>query len=113
LSFLRGLFVTHFVHNVAATVSYDQKELLDIRTEQQLLTSNWMKSLSDVSDESDVKDILLCRDNAHISIINVKKRRRKRGRRAGTTTLCIIDQRAITGKQTERSTIKTILPTRY
>ena len=26
------LFVTHFVHNVAATVSYDGKELLDIRT---------------------------------------------------------------------------------
>ena len=26
------LFVTYFVHNVAATISYDQKELLDIIT---------------------------------------------------------------------------------
>ena len=26
------LFVTYFVHNVDATASYDQKELLDIRT---------------------------------------------------------------------------------
>jgi hypothetical protein len=26
------LFVTYFVHNVAATVSYGRKELLDIRT---------------------------------------------------------------------------------
>jgi hypothetical protein len=26
------LFVTYFVHNVAATVSYDRKELLGIRT---------------------------------------------------------------------------------
>jgi hypothetical protein len=27
------LFVTYFVHNVSATISYDRKELLDIRTE--------------------------------------------------------------------------------
>ena len=27
-----ALFVTYFVHNVAATVSYDRKDLLDIRT---------------------------------------------------------------------------------
>ena len=27
-----ALFVTYFVHNVAATVSYDRKEHLDIRT---------------------------------------------------------------------------------
>ena len=27
-----ALFVTYFVHNVSATVSYDQKELLNIRT---------------------------------------------------------------------------------
>ena len=37
-----ALFVTYFVHNVAATVSYDQKELL----EQRLLTSNWTKIVS-------------------------------------------------------------------
>ena len=27
-----ALFVTYFVHNVDATISYDRKELLDIRT---------------------------------------------------------------------------------
>ena len=27
-----ALFVTYFVHIVAATISYDRKELLDIRT---------------------------------------------------------------------------------
>ena len=27
-----ALFVTYFVHKVAATVSYDRKELLEIRT---------------------------------------------------------------------------------
>ena len=26
------LFLTHFVHNVASTISYDRKELQDIRT---------------------------------------------------------------------------------
>ena len=30
--FFFALFVTYFVHSVAATVSYDRKELLDIRT---------------------------------------------------------------------------------
>jgi hypothetical protein len=32
LLFYFALFVTYFVHNVTATVSYDRKELLDIRT---------------------------------------------------------------------------------
>jgi hypothetical protein len=27
-----ALFVTYFLHTVAATISYEQKELLDIRT---------------------------------------------------------------------------------
>lgn len=27
-----ALFVTYFVHNVDATISYDRKEILDIRT---------------------------------------------------------------------------------
>ena len=30
--FCFALFVTYFVHNVAATVSYTRKDLLDIRT---------------------------------------------------------------------------------
>ena len=28
-----ALFVTHFVHNISATISYDRKERLDSRTE--------------------------------------------------------------------------------
>ena len=31
-SFFFTLFVTHSVHKVAATISYDRKELLDIKT---------------------------------------------------------------------------------
>lgn len=41
-----ALFVTYFVHTVSATVSYDRKELLDIRT---AITSNWTKSSSSIS----------------------------------------------------------------
>ena len=30
--FYSALFLDHFIHNVAANISYDLKELLDIRT---------------------------------------------------------------------------------
>ena len=39
-----ALFVTYFVHNVAATLSYDIKELLYIRTRS--LTLNWTNNFS-------------------------------------------------------------------
>ena len=68
-----ALFVTHFVHNVAATISYDRKKLLDIRTA--ILTSNWTKMFN----EPDAKDILLCQDKAQIPVISVKKIRNYKG----------------------------------
>jgi hypothetical protein len=52
------LFVTHFVHNVAATVSYDRKELLDVRTAITHLELD--EGFCFI--ESDAKDILLCQD---------------------------------------------------
>ena len=59
------LFLTYFVHNVAATVSYDRKELLDIRSAFTHLELD--KDL--VLNESDVKDVLLLLDQAQIPII--------------------------------------------
>jgi hypothetical protein len=50
-----ALFVTYFVHNFAAPVSYDQKELLDIRRAITHLELDKDFFLN----ESDVKDILL------------------------------------------------------
>ena len=49
-----ALFVTCFVHNVAATVSYDRKELLDIRTAIAHLKLN-----EQFFNESDGREILL------------------------------------------------------
>jgi hypothetical protein len=47
-------FVTYFVHNVSATVSYDRKELLDIRTAiTHLIHTNIV-----LFNESDAKDLL-------------------------------------------------------
>jgi hypothetical protein len=73
------LFVTFFVSNVATTVSYDQKELLDIRT----AITHLELDEDFVFNESDMKDILLLRDKAQIPVIRVKKRWKYRGLSAG------------------------------
>ena len=51
-----ALFVTHFVHKVAATVSCDRKELLDIRT----AITHLELDRDFFFNESDAKDILFC-----------------------------------------------------
>ena len=61
------LFVTYFVHNVAATVSYDRKELLDIRTGITHL------KLELFFNESDASDILQTPDQAPIPVIPPEK----------------------------------------
>ena len=71
------LFVTYFVHNVSATLFYDQKELLDIRTAITHLALN-----EDVFfNELNMKDLLQTPDKAQIPVIRMRKRRRYRGRR--------------------------------
>jgi hypothetical protein len=50
-----ALFVTYFVHNIAATVSYDWKDLLEIRT-----------AITHPELDEDAKDILLLWDQAQI-----------------------------------------------
>ena len=71
-----ALFVTYFVHNVAATVSYDRKELLDIRT----AITHLKLDEEFFFNESDAKDIPLCQDKAQIPVISTRKRvRRGRG----------------------------------
>ena len=74
-----SLFVTYFVHNVVAVISYDWKELLDIRT----ATTHLELDEDIFFNESDTKDILLPRDQALIPVIRVKERRKYRGRRSG------------------------------
>ena len=59
------MFLTYFVYNVDATVSYDRKELLDIQTA--------ITHLKLDKDESDTKDIMLLPDKAQISVIRTKK----------------------------------------
>ena len=68
-------FFTYLVHNVAATVSYDRKYLLAIRT---VITQHELEEAF----SSNEKDILLSREQAQIPVICMKKRRRKRGRRS-------------------------------
>jgi hypothetical protein len=76
---LFALFLTCFVHNVDATASYDQKELLDIRT---VITH--LKLEEDLFfKESDEKDIMLLPDKDQIHVIHMKKRRRYWERRSG------------------------------
>ena len=70
-----SLFVTHFVNNFAATVSYDQKELLDRRTE----ISHLELDEDFVFNETDAEDILLCQNKPQISQIPVIKRVRRTG----------------------------------
>ena len=73
------MFVINFVHNVSSTISYDQKELLDIRT----ATTHLERDKYFLFNESDVKDLLQIPDQAQIPIIHMKKRCRYRGRRSG------------------------------
>ena len=56
------LFVTYFVHNVSATVSYDRKELLDIRTAITRLELDEHFFFN----ESDAKDLLQTPDKVQI-----------------------------------------------
>jgi hypothetical protein len=60
-----ALFVTCFVHNVAATVSYDRKELLDIRTG----ITHFKLDEEFFFNESDARDILRMPDQAQIPVI--------------------------------------------
>ena len=73
-----ALFVTSFVHNVAA-VSYDRKELLDIRTE----ITHLELDKDFFFNETEVKDIMLLPDKAQIPITRMKKQRKYMGRRSG------------------------------
>ena len=67
-----ALFVTCFVHNVAATVSYDRKELLDLKLDKEFFFN-----------ESDARDILQAPDKAQIPVIRWKSKRRFRRKRSG------------------------------
>jgi hypothetical protein len=66
------LFITHVVHNVAATVSYDQKELLDIRT----AITHLEMDKSFFFNESEAKDTLLSGEQAQIPVICVKSQKK-------------------------------------
>jgi hypothetical protein len=70
------LFVTYFVRNVSATVSYDQKELLDTRT---AITHPVLKEYL-FFNESDRKDLLQPPDKTLIPVI--RRRDKYRGRRS-------------------------------
>ena len=73
------LFVTCFVHNVAATISYDRKELQDIRT-----AIAHLKLYEDLFfSESDGRDILQTPDQAQIPVIRWRRKLRFRGKRSG------------------------------
>ena len=74
-----ALSVNYFVHNASATLSYDQKELLDIRTAitHPVLEENFFFN------ESDRKDLLQMPDKALIPVIRRRKRRRYRKQRSG------------------------------
>ena len=64
------MFVTYFVHNVAATVSYDRKELLDIRT----AITHLEQDESFFFNESGERDILQTSNEALIPVIRRRKR---------------------------------------
>jgi hypothetical protein len=72
-------FFAYFVNNVSATVSYDQKELLNIRT----ATTQPMLDEYFFFNELDGKDLLQTPDKTLILVIHRRKRRRYRGRRSG------------------------------
>jgi hypothetical protein len=81
--------LTYFVHNVAATVSYDRKELLGIRT----AIAHLELDKDFYFNESDAKDILLCQDKAQIPVISVKKRQRKKGEDGGVHSKNLLTSR--------------------
>ena len=72
------LFVTYFVHNVSATLSYDKKELLDIRT----AITHLGLDKDFYFNKQDAQDILQTPARAHIHIICKRQRHRYRGQRA-------------------------------
>jgi hypothetical protein len=62
-----ALFGTYFVHNVSATISYDRKELLDIRT-----AITHLELDEDLFfNESNVKDLLQTPNKANIPVIRI------------------------------------------
>ena len=62
--FFLSLFLTYFVHNVSAPVSYDQKVLMDIRA-----------AITHFK-EQDAKDLLQTPNKAQIPVICIKNRPR-------------------------------------
>jgi hypothetical protein len=74
-----ALFVTCFVHNVAATVSYDRKELLDII----IAIAHLKMDKEFFFNESDGKDILLqTPDQPQVPVIHWKRNLRFCGKRS-------------------------------
>ena len=73
------LFVTYFLHNISATVSFDRKELLDIRTG----TTHLVLDKYFFFNESDTNDLLQTPDKAYIPVIRMRKRQRYWRRRLG------------------------------
>ena len=75
-----ALVITYFVHNVAATVSYDRKELLDIRTG----IPHFKLDEEFFFNESDGWDILLqTPDQAQIPVVRWRMKQRFHGKRSG------------------------------
>ena len=77
--FFFTLFVTYFVHNVSATISYGKKELLDIRT---AITHLGLDE-DFFFNKQEAQDILQTPDSANIPVICNRRRRRYRGHRVG------------------------------
>ena len=67
---LFALFVTSLIHSVSVTISYDRKELLDIRTAITHLKLDEEFSFN----ESDRKDILQTPEQALIPVIRWRKK---------------------------------------
>jgi hypothetical protein len=82
-----ALFVTYFVHNVAATVFYDRKERLDIRT---AITHLELEE-DFFFHESDGKDVLQIPEQALIPVIRWRKKLRFCGKRlACLVRICLV-----------------------
>ena len=63
------IVLTYFARNVDATVSNDEKELMDIRT----VITHLGLDKDFFFNESDAKDIMLLPDKAQIPVIRMKK----------------------------------------
>ena len=70
-------FTNYFVHNVSVTVSFDRKELLDLRTAITHFVLDFFLNVSYT------KDLLQTPDKAQIPVICMKKKQRYWGRRTG------------------------------